>query len=71
MIEEVIVQGCGDCPFFQDDSDYGSRCNHPCNGMIGFKYVSFGYHSGYYLTPESCPLKRTDVMVKASESLKK
>jgi hypothetical protein len=68
---EVIVRGCTECPFFQHDSDEGSMCNHPDNGSVGFPYVNFGYKSGYTWTPDTCPLKREDVFVKAADSLKK
>lgn len=69
-MKEVIVTGCGDCPFFHQDSDEGSICNHPSNGDVGTKDVDFGYISGYNKTPDMCPLRTTPVIVKPSERLK-
>lgn len=63
-MQEVIVRGCGDCPFFHHDSDEGSICNHPSNGITGRKDVDFGYASGYNHTPDMCPLKDIPVLVK-------
>lgn len=69
-MKEIIVTGCANCPFFQHDSDEGSICNHPSNGEVGVKDVSFGHRSGYYHTPDMCPLKQVDITVKAADSLK-
>jgi hypothetical protein len=64
-MEEIIVSGCGDCPFFQHDSDEGSMCNHPSNDNVKFDT------SGYNKTPDTCPLRTTSVTVIPSDNLKK
>jgi hypothetical protein len=67
-MEEVIVTGCGDCPFFQWDAEEGAYCHHPQNGE-NKKWVDFDQnHSN---APANCPLREIDVIVKLTPTLKR
>jgi hypothetical protein len=59
--EEIQVKNCRECPFANNDNEYGyDNCNAPNNELelLGYEQLpEQGVH-------ERCPLKKSDLIVK-------
>lgn len=56
---KITVKNCNNCPFCNNDNEYGYSCNYPESEVEEFEMS--GYDSE--LLPEKCPLKKGDVLV--------
>jgi hypothetical protein len=66
-MERFIVKSCQDCPFCNNDNEYGKdSCNHPFNFdnavREGYPYNSFG-EMPKDKVHENCPLKKEPITV--------
>jgi hypothetical protein len=60
---KVIVKNCHDCPFCNNDNEYGYSCNHPAEGVDVDEHEMTQY--GETKLPAKCPLINGEVIVNA------
>jgi hypothetical protein len=71
-MDEFIVNTCHDCPFCNNDNEYGrDSCNHPFNfgeaNREGFPYNQWG-EMPKNKVHENCPLKKNDIKISINEN---
>ena len=55
----AYVTNCNDCPFCNNDNEYGKDCNYPNNEVE--EYQMTPYMEKWL--PEKCPLRNGDIII--------
>jgi len=55
----INVSSCRDCPFCNNDNEYGSSCNFPENEVEDYEMTPYGLKN----PPEKCPLNKSIAVV--------
>jgi len=59
----IKVTNCHDCPFLNNDNEYGSSCNYPGNVVEDEEITRYNETD----LPIKCPLRNGDVLVTLSK----
>ncbi len=55
----IEITSCNDCPFCNNDNEYGSSCNLPGNNVEDFEMC--GYNQSFI--PDKCQLNNQTIVV--------
>ncbi len=57
---KIIVKNCNDCPFCNEDNEYGKSCNYPCNKV---EEKDMPIYDDKETLPINCPLRNGDTII--------